>query len=67
MLVKRDITPIEHRPVYKRIETRPVRVAELPEPRNALQELLCDAEAERIWQITRQTAMGTNQPAGEQQ
>jgi hypothetical protein len=62
-----SVEPIAHRPVYKRIELHPVRAKELPEPVNALQELLRDAEAERIWQITRQTAMGTNQPAGEQQ
>jgi hypothetical protein len=49
-------------PVYKRIELRPVRVRELPEPVNARAERIRSAEADRIWAITRQTAEGCNQP-----
>jgi hypothetical protein len=61
----RSLEPIEHRPVYKRIDLHPVRAKELPEPTNALQELLRSTEADRIWAITRQTAEGCNQPAAE--
>jgi hypothetical protein len=57
-----SIEPIAHMPVYKRIELRPVRVRELPEPVNARAERIRSAEADRIWAITRQTAEGCNQP-----
>jgi hypothetical protein len=57
-----SIEPIAHMPVYKRIELRPVRVREPPEPVNARAERIRSAEADRIWTITRQTAEGCNQP-----
>lgn len=57
-----SIEPIAHMPVYKRIELRPVRVREPPEPVNARAERIRSAEADRIWAITRQTAEGCNQP-----
>ena len=56
------IEPRGHVPVYKRIETDPVRAPEPPEPVNARAERVRRAEADRIWAITKQTAEGCNQP-----
>jgi hypothetical protein len=57
-----SIEPCDHVPVYKRIELRPVRRPEPPEPVNARAERIRSAEADRIWAITKQTAEGCNQP-----
>lgn len=57
-----NIDVIGHVPVYKRIELRPVRVSQPPEPVNARAEHIRRAEADRIWAITRQTAQGCNEP-----
>lgn len=63
----KSLEPVEHRPVYKRVDLNPVRKA----PFNfdvAPPAWKLEAErqrCERIWQITKQTAIGTNAPAVE--
>ncbi len=57
-----EVDVIVHVPVYKRIELRPVRASQPPEPVNARAEHIRRAEADRIWGFIRQTAEGCNQP-----
>jgi hypothetical protein len=64
------LEPVDHDPVYKRIEIgRPVRPIETASTRtlgeaifDAFQEAQAQEEFDRIWKITRQTAEGCNQP-----
>jgi hypothetical protein len=62
--MKRAVEPIGHIPVYKPIDFRPVRKPSEPAgPVDLLTEALRRMKAERIWQITRQTAEGCNAPS----
>lgn len=62
-----DMQPCDHIPVYKRIKigsdyhSGPPVPTSIPQPVYAEQQARL-AEGERIWAITRQTAMGTNAP-----
>lgn len=65
--MKREIDPVEHRPIYHRIPIGSDYKPGSPMPTSVPQPVYAEqqrrlAEGERIWAITRQTAIGTNAP-----
>ena len=62
--MKFDINPSSHTPPYKRIDFRPVRrPIEPADPIDLLAVAMAKLKTERLWQITKQAAQGTNQPS----
>ena len=65
--MKLSIEPIDHIPIYKRIKIGSDYSPGSPMPTSVPQPVYAEqqrrlAEGERIWAITRQTAIGTNAP-----
>ena len=62
--MKFDINPSSHIPPYKRIDLTPVRRPTEPaDPIDLLAVAMDKLKVERLWQITKQAAQGTNQPS----
>lgn len=61
--MKFDVTPSSHTPPYKRIDFTPVRRPIDPaDPIDLLAVAMDKLKTDRLWQITKQAAQGTNQP-----
>lgn len=64
--MKFGIEILSHTPPYRRVDLSPVRRAIEPaDPIDLLAIAMDKLKIERLWQITKQAAQGTNQPTPE--